>query len=80
MDAMLRFMQPYQAGRLKLLLICMGEKSSYNLGRGTDNSNRYSFVILGFSQKISQLSYGHYLPQPFQMNCLLLSHHIYSLN
>ena len=56
MDAVLLFMQPYRAGRLKLLLICTGEKSSYNLGRGTDNSDRYSSVILGFSKKISQLT------------------------
>jgi len=73
-------MQPYRAGRVKLILICMGEKSSFNLGRGTDNSDRYNSLILGFSKKISQLSYGHYLSQPLQMNCLLLSYHIYSLN
>jgi hypothetical protein len=80
MDPVLHFMQPYRAGCLKLILICMGEKSSYNLSRGTDNSDRYSSVILGFSKKISQLSYGHDLPQPFQMKCLLLSYQIYSLN
>jgi len=55
MDGVLPFTQPYRAGRLKLL-ICMGEKCSYNLGRGTDDSDRYSSVIFGFSKQISQLS------------------------
>jgi len=39
MDGVLPFTQPYRAGQLKLP-ICMGEKSCYNLGRGTDDSQR----------------------------------------